>query len=143
MARLTVTNEQLRLIQQALDFYARIGIGQLDQIKDHATFQKYLYNSFKDKHGKTDYQRLNEVRDVIDEMLLPAKRILYQEDNVSVHGGWGINHANVDDSCRDAFDLVQVIRHEFWKQDPNRTTITVDSSVHLIDKNNSNIKVEL
>lgn len=29
MATLTVTDKQLRLIQQALDFYSRIGIGQL------------------------------------------------------------------------------------------------------------------
>lgn len=59
------------------------------------------------------------------------------------NGGWGINHPNVDDSCRDAFDLVQVIRHEFWKKNPNRSDITVDSHIHLTDRKNENVKVEL
>ena len=46
MAKLIVTEEQLRLIQTALDFYSRIGIGQFQEIKDHPTFQKHLYKQF-------------------------------------------------------------------------------------------------
>ena len=45
MATLEVTNEQLRLIQQALDMYSRIGIGQLWVIKGHPTY----YNVLRDK----------------------------------------------------------------------------------------------
>lgn len=42
MATIKCTNEQLRLIQTALDFYSRIGIGQFGVIKDHPTFQRHL-----------------------------------------------------------------------------------------------------
>lgn len=143
MATLTVTEEQLRLIQQALDFYARVGIGQFDRIKDHPTFERHLYNEFSFDDGSTDYERYHAVRDAVDMMLVQPRNMLYNNDKFDKNGGWGIHHSNVDDTCRNAFDLVQVIRHEFWKRDPNRSSITVDSSVHLTDKKNSNIKVEL
>lgn len=42
MATIKCNNAQLRLIQTALDFYARIGIGQFGVIKDHITFQRHL-----------------------------------------------------------------------------------------------------
>ena len=49
MATLEVTNEQLRLIQQALDMYSRIGIGQLWVIKDHPTYYNVLHNKLRPK----------------------------------------------------------------------------------------------
>jgi hypothetical protein len=53
------------------------------------------------------------------------------------------DETDVDESCRVAYDLVQVIRHEFWKKDPERSTMTVDSSVMLTTKNSDKIKVKL
>lgn len=143
MAKLEVTNEQLRLIQHALDLYTRIGIGQFERIKQHPTFERHLYNEFKDEEGNTDYGKFHQVRDEVDEIFNQAKRLLYNQPFAVKNGGWGIGHTNVDDSCRDAFDLVQVIRHEFWKQNPNRSNITVDSNVHLTDKKNKNVKCEI
>lgn len=143
MAKLEVTNKQLRLIQHALDFYSRVGIGQFERIKEHPTFERHLYNEFKDEQGITDYGKLHQVRDEVDEIFNQAKKLLYNESSAVKNGGWGIGHTSVDDSCRDAFDLVKVIRHEFWKKNPNRSNITVDSSIHLTDRKNRNIKVEL
>lgn len=143
MAKLEVTNEQLRLIQQALDFYCRVGIGQFTVIKDHPTFEKHLWNKCKDDNsGKVDSSRYRDIRHDADHVLTDARNILYDDRRFGTNGGWGIHHSNVDNSCRDAFDLVQVIRHEFWKQDPDRSNITVDSSVHITNAN-YNIKVEL
>ena len=143
MATLTVTDEQLRLIQYALDLYARVGIGQFNAIKDHPTFERHLNNEFKDEEGNTDYNKYHHVRMTVDDLMAIARNLLYNDLQYATRGSWGIGHDNVDNSCRDAFDLVQVIRHEFWKADPNRSSITVDSSVHLMDKSNSNINVEL
>jgi hypothetical protein len=42
MATLEVTNDQLRLIQQALDLYSRVGIGQMWPIVEHPTFEKHV-----------------------------------------------------------------------------------------------------
>ena len=143
MATLKVSEEQLRLIQRALDFYTRVGIGQFNTIKDHPTFERHLHNEFKDEDGKTDYGKYHSVRDEIDTTLNVSRNMLYNNNSTNKNGGWGIHNPNVDDSCRDAFDLVQVIRHEFWKRDPNRSSITVDSSITLTDNKNKNIEVEL
>lgn len=142
MATLTVSEEQLRLIQRALDLYSRIGIGQFGEIKDHPTFQKHLRKECE-VDGKTDYERYHSTRDMANNFLFQARNILYNDSSIGKNGSWGIHHPNVDDSCRDAYDLIQVIRHEFWKQNPERSDLTVDSSVLLTDSKNSNIELEL
>ena len=175
---LEVTDEQLRLIQRALDFYSRIGIGQFERIKEHPTFERHLENACRPdrepkvgdrtpqgeileiKNGKalingsvdkktghwcdkkewkklgdvklsTDYSRYHEIRDVVDSALVQPRNMLIQDFTLGRNANWGIYNENVDDSCRVAFDIVQVIRHEYWKKDPNRSSITVDSHVHF------------
>ena len=63
MATITLTEEQLRLVQSALEFYSRVGIGQFEVIKEHPTFEKVLRKEFKDKEGNVDYGRYHEVRE--------------------------------------------------------------------------------
>ena len=192
MAALEVTEDQLHLIQRALDFYSRIGIGQFDKIKDHPTFEKHLHKEFAVGSGpfkvgdrtmrgevvevcpkgrwiktkghwgngeeirmwedienieySTDYTRYHSVREQVDQALVKPRNMLYNNIEFgNLNGGWGIHNPNVDDSCREAFDIIQVIRHEFWKRDPERSDITVDSHIHFTsDKGESNkIKCEL
>lgn len=181
MPTLTVTENQLILIQRALDFYFRIGIGQFDKIKEHPTFERHLYKEFAlgngpfkvgdktmrgevvevDPKGKwiktkgswgngeeikkwkdiknieysTDYARYHSVRDAVDMALIHPRNILYNNHELGKNGSWGIHHPSVDDSCRQAFDIVQVIRHESWKQNPNRSNITVDSHISFTSDN--------
>ena len=142
MATLKVNENQLRLIQKALDFYSRVGIGQFNEIKNHPTFERHLHEEFKIE-GKTDYNRFHSVRETADDALNVARNMLYNESSMDKNGSWGIYNPKVDDSCRDAFDLVQVIRHEFWKNDPDRSDITVDSSITLTDGKNVNIECDL
>jgi hypothetical protein len=49
MATLTVTNEHLVLIQRALDFYSRVGIGQMWAIKEHPTYERLLREKLRPK----------------------------------------------------------------------------------------------
>lgn len=188
MTTLHLTEEQLRLVQQALDFYSRIGIGQFEEIKNHPTFERHLYKEFAvgsgpfkvgdrttrgevvevDPKGKwiktkghwgsgeeikkwidienieytTDYERYHQVRDVVDSILVQPRNMLCQED-IPRNGSWGIFNPKVDESCRVAFDIIQVIRHEFWKRNPNRSSITVDSSVTLWTEDGNKIKCEI
>lgn len=189
MATITLEKEHLQLIQKALDFYSRVGIGQFSMIKDHPTFEAHLHRQFAlgggpfkvgdktmrgevvevDPKGKwiktkgswgnseevkkwtdvekiqysTDYERYHAVRDAVDSILVQPRNMLYNENSLGKNGSWGIHNQNVDESCREAFDLVQIIRHEFWKEDPDRSNITVDSSIHLTSKGTDKIKVEL
>lgn len=181
--------KQLRLIQEALDFYSRVGIGQFTVIKDHPTFEEHLYKvcapnktpevgdrtpqgtiieikdgkalingsvdkkkkvwcdkhewkKLKDVELSTDYPKYHVIRDMVDVMLTDARNCLIQDHSVGTNGSWGIYNEKVDESCREAFNLIQVIRHEFWKLNPKRSNVTVDSSVddRIKDKINVTIK---
>lgn len=187
MAKIELTNKQLRLIQTALDFYSRVGIGQFKEILDHPTFQKSVedqcipnktpevgdrtpqgeileikngkalingsvkngmwcnkpaWKKLKDVKLSVDYGRYHEIRDNVEKMLVQPRNILYGQFNMGYNGNWGIHHKKVDESCREAYDIIQVIRHEFWKADPKRSNITVDSSICLTTAQPS-VKVEL
>lgn len=183
MAILEVSNDQLRLIQSALDLYARIGILQFERILEHPSIdniitennttkkklevgdrttrgeiveigKKYIKTEGSWGNGKEirkhtdikniklspDWNKIYQTRDEIRLRFNSIKNIISDMD--LSNGSLGIHHTKVDESCRTAFDMIQVIRHEFWKEDPNRSNITVDSSVHLINGEN-NIKVKL
>jgi len=142
MATLTVTDEQLKLIQEALDMYSRIGIGQFWVIKDHPTFQDILHKGCKVGED-VDYVLYHNLRDSADKHLTLGRDILIADSTLGQHGSFGIYNEKVDESCRVAYDLLQVIRHEFWKANPNRSEHVVMASVHLGTKNSDKIKVEL
>lgn len=192
MNTLNLTDEQLHIVEQALEFFGRIGIGQFDKIKDHPTFEKHLHHEFALKKGplevgdktprgevveigprnewiktkgswgngeeiklwddveniqhSTDYSRYHDVRDAVDNALVQPRNMLYNDYTIGKNGSWGIHNKNVDDSCRIAFDIQQVIRHERWKKNEDRSQMTVDSHIHFThrkDKSSDKIKCEL
>tara|TARA_R110001606_G_C15169976_1_gene628042 strand:+ start:38 stop:634 length:597 start_codon:yes stop_codon:yes gene_type:complete len=175
MNNLEITDEQLTLIQQSLDFYSRVGAGQFTVIKDHPSFQRNLedicrpekeievddktpqgkvlevkggkalidgsvvdgrwnkkseWKKIEDVKLSTDYTRYHSIRDVVDNRLSEARNTLINDFSVGTNGNWGIYNKRVDDTCRMAFDIVQVIRHERYKQRGDNSH-TVDSSVHF------------
>ncbi len=187
MNTLHLTDEQLWLVQRALDFYSRIGIGQFGEIKDHPTFERHLedycrpkrdpqvgdrtpqgeileikngkaliagsvdkktghwckkqeWKKLKDVKLSTDYTRYHQIRDNVDQCLIQPRNMLITDTTMNQHGSWGIHHPSVDDTCRQAFDIVQVIRHERWKRNENRSSSTVDSHIHFTHRkdNSSN-----
>jgi len=188
MATIELKEEHLHLIQAALDFYSRVGIGQFGVIKDHPTFERFLekvcrpdktpevgdktpqgeileikngkalINGSVNKDGRwhskkqwkkledvvlsTNYSRYHEIRDVVDAALVYPRNRLINDMEMPRQGSWGIYHPDVDDSCRVAFDILQVIRHEFWKRRGEKT-FTVDSSVHHSSGNTGVVKVKL
>lgn len=187
MPTLTVTEDQLHLIQEALDMYSRIGIGQLWVIKDHPTYTNVLRTKLRPKKElkvgdrsergtvveigegfiktkgtwgngeevKTwtdtekvkhsiDYEAYHRIRNSADMLFAQGRDFLIQDSTLSNHGSYSIyNESEVDESCRVAYDIVQVIRHEFWKNDPDRSEHVVMSSKHLSTKDSNKIKVEL
>jgi hypothetical protein len=57
--------------------------------------------------------------------------MLIQDMEMHQHASWGIYNEDVHDTCRIAFDIIQVIRHERWKRNPERSSATVDSHIHF------------
>ena len=183
MAKIELNNDQLRLIQKALDFYSRVGIGQFNQILEHPTFEKSLHIQFSPKRpfkigDKTmrgeivkitkkaiwtkgnwgngeetkkwtdmenimfspDWEALHNKENEIKDQLNIARNMLYGED-MGKNGSWGIYNQNVDESCREAWYLIQHIRHAFWLENPDRSSSTVDSSID--SRACPNVKVKL
>ena len=185
MAKIELNNDQLRLIQKALDFYSRVGQGNFNEIVEHPTFEKSLHRQFSpnkpfevgdktmrgeiveiDKKGKwiktkgswgngeevkkwtdlenvmysPDWETLHAMEESIKKQLNITRNLLYGEE-IGQNGFWGIYNEKVDESCRESYNIIQCLRHEFWKQNPNRSSATVDSSVDSWIKNK--VKVEL
>ena len=180
--------DQLVLIQQALDFYSRVGIGQFNVIKEHPTFENRLYKKctpvkeievgdrthqgevleikdgkalingsvddekgvwcnkqewkkLKDIELSTDYSLYHSIRDQVDTMLADCRNHLIQDYSVGKNGSWGIYNNDVDETCRESFNMIQVIRNERWKLNPNRSEHTVDSSIDSWIKNKINVTI--
>ena len=173
MATIILNNEQLRLMQAALELYSRIGILQFERILDHPTIDRLIYNQFTPKkklevgddtmRGKIveigkkfiktkgswgngeeikkwtdidkiklspDWNEIHKTRDILDAQFIKLKRIISGE-YYGKGGSLGIHNPDVDVSNREAFDMIQVIRHEFWKANEKRSNVTVDSHVLL------------
>lgn len=189
MIKIEVTEQQAVLIEKALDFWSRIGIGQFDQIKDHPTFERHLSNEFRIKRGaleigdktergevvdicpkgkwvktkgswdkgeevktwkdvenvkhSVDYARYHEARESVDLALYQARNVLYNDNSLGRNGSWGIYNSKVDDSCRVAYDILQVLRYERNLTSENPSRHTVDAYKHLTTKDSDKIKVEI
>lgn len=142
MPKIEVTDEQLRVIQMALEHYGRVGIGQFNFITEHPTFENFLAKRHIKNDG-TDWSKYHQRMKAVKVALTYPRNLLIDDMSMPQNGSWGIYHPDVDESCRVAFDIKQVIRHEKWKANPNRNIFTVDSSVHLTSENSEEIKVEL
>ena len=179
MAKIELNNDQLRLIQKALDFYSRVGQGNFNEIIEHPTFEKSLHRQFSpnkpfevgdqtmrgkiveiDKKGKwiktkgswgngeeikkwtdlenvmysPDWETLHAMEENIKRQLNIARNLLYGEE-IGQNGFWGIYNKKVDESCREAYNMIQVIRYEFNKISKNPCENCVSSSVDSWIKN--------
>jgi len=73
---------------------------------------------------------------------MEARNILIQED-LHPNASWGIFNEKGDETCRVAYDIIQVIRHEFWKANPNRSELTVDAGINLQTEDGDKIMCKL
>lgn len=198
MAKIECTNEQLHLIQDALELYSRIGIMQLDHIFYHPSVEQMVHNQFTpkkklevgdqtergeiveineksiktkgswcdrkerlgDDSGKwveeirewfdidkiklsCDYSQYHPYVDKIKKLLNEVKNLITGDSHIeSINASYGIGRLNEGEHNITAYDMIQTIRHEFWKANPNRSNMTVDSSICKFGTQNL-IKVEL
>lgn len=124
--KLEINKPQAHLIIQALDLYSRIGIGQFKTIIDHPTFMS------RDRCDRSDELEI---------LLTKARNILIGKE-MPKNASYGIRHKDVHRSSGEAYDMLQIIRHEIWKNDPNRNMAVVSAHVHT-ETNVENIKCEI
>lgn len=98
--QITMTEEQARLISDALDLYTRMGLGQFEKIVD-------VYDQ---GYTMGDYPRAR-LRDALDGAKVAAGH--------PINGSHGIHNPQVRRVFRSAFDLQQVIRNRLaWDRTP-------------------------
>ena len=195
MATLECTNDQMRLIQDALELYSRIGILQIDHIMYHPSIAQMVENQFRpkkdklevgdktnrgtvieigkkyiitestwsdwrDRHTKEQIEKIekenpngwykekrkwtdiNNIKlsinynqyhshvDKIKEVCSELKNLISGNPHIqSKNASYSIGRKDEGSQNEEAYNMIQVIRHEFWKENPNRSLITVDSSV--------------
>lgn len=88
-----------------------------------------------------DWDEFHNNNYILEVQLAGIRNQMINEKDLSVHGSLGIHHPEVDDTCRQSYDILQIIRHELWKNNPNRSQITVDSSISLSADNKINFKI--
>ncbi len=135
MASISLSNNQLELISHALDLYARIGAAHFEVILDHPGIHELLIkrntSSKKTESGDQtihDHDAYFLARDAAADLLYALKKIITGE-NLGRGGNLGIYNDILHESCREAYDMHQVIRHAFWKINPERSQLTVDSGI--------------
>lgn len=100
------TEKELNLINQTLELYARLSMGQIKEIL-----------------------QINTINSIIEDLDMAELKCdhLKQEIFGLSHGAFlSIGNKNVKDDARIAFDLHQTIRHELWKtrNEPNTGMIS-------------------
>lgn len=133
--KIEIKKELAYTLLQALELYLRIGIGQFGSILEHPSFDSVP----QDEKGWSDYTERTEEASAL---LAKARNILIGKE-MSPYASYGIHNSKVDDSCREAYDMLQVLRHSLWKNDEDRAPYTLASSVHLTSIEDEDFKCEL
>lgn len=95
---LQVSLFQLQIIQKALEYYGRIGLGQLN----------YLNEIIAPLHPGIDHGALSAAVELLKRMALP---------HMSQNGSYGVGHPKVHINAHTAFDLDAVIRQQIAKDE--------------------------
>lgn len=113
--------KQLRALQKACECFSRVSTGQLRYALDEAWMEKIFSLSM---------EKTKELEDLLQKVTL----ILSDGELDGFRGSFGIYSTDINPYAATSFGILQVIRHQFWKEQPKdkRSNMTVDSSVHVI-----------
>lgn len=95
--KLTLTEEQMKILSVATDVFARLGIGQFQCALEYLPIKNGLLN-------ETWHKDMEQIRDIISK---------YTIDHVDGYrSSLGIHSKKVKDIFKNSYDLHQVIRHK-------------------------------
>ena len=129
MYKLTVSKNQLRVIMIALECYFRTHLGQYFDLANDIAFNGYDYEKDKANGGSEFNHRINhrnDAEDIFNQAFQLAKPKYNQKTP----------------DMRNAIDIWHVIRHHFWKENPDRRNDTTDSYPPFPTADEELIKVE-
>jgi len=109
MITLNLTKDQLSIVESSLDLYSRISLGQFEYITDYPTLIRQHWNQIMDKDGKIDFVQYDKIHK-------EARNIIIQK-NLNLDSTWVISDKNIDESCRIAHDIIQLIQQKSQSKD--------------------------
>ena len=99
---LTLTPEQLSVVERACEFYSRIRIGQLNEIDTEFCLYGAMSNEFKDEY----FKRIEQFREKLEEL----ERIAFPD---------GMNNLSKDRQAEIAWNVYQATRYvRSWHEHP-------------------------
>lgn len=128
--KLTITEHQASVINRALDFYSRMLIGQVREIKN-------VYKMERNFNDLPDHDQADEAIEKVRELYFPGH---------PSNGSFGIYSPEVPDSARIAWDIQQVIRHRIaWRRagDPSERDWSTMTGVTYDEPMKSSSKEDL
>lgn len=118
--KLTVTENQLRVISTSLESYFRTRMGQFFDLSDDLAFCGFSYSQPHDEKWSEGFDERIARRDECKEKLDEAFKIA--QPRLTANDYYGSTPEMVS-----AIDLWHVIRHQFWKEREDHKSWTVDS----------------
>lgn len=110
--RITLSEQQARLINKALDLYARLLIGQVEELE-------YVFRHISMLPPKTTYDQMDLEK--VCEIIPQLKAVTFPQ--YPMNGSFSIGNPEVHDSARQMVDIQDTIEHALY--DPEK-----DHSVH-------------
>jgi hypothetical protein len=103
---LTLDEEQLRVLMEALDMYSRLGMGQIDIVLT-STNNPLIKRIWENKSG-------DEVKDLSKQI----KKLIFPE--LSDNAYYGIFNNKTPESSKISWDILQVVRYRLaWDKHPD------------------------
>ena len=117
MYKLELTDAQLQVVKVALEEYFRIEYNQWGDVADRLAMIGVDFSPENPRH-KEIFNAYIEKRNDVQIVLEAAGRILWPHYNTNPKS----------DEALIAEDIWATIRHQLWKDDPNRNQLSVDAS---------------
>lgn len=115
IVKLELTIDQAKVVEDALDLYSRIGIGQLEEV-EHVLKRKFGFFNVVDKNTPINWDAFNQA-------IKYAKLYIGFEPNAS----YGIGNKKVSVSVKRAFEIQKTLSKELaMDRDPNPGFKTFD-----------------
>jgi hypothetical protein len=110
---ITVEDKQLRVINDALDMYSRMGMGQLD-VSVEEFLRMHFYKLYYEEPAAEETTPPDLTRGkLVEAYINDVKALVFGHPP---NGSWGIYNDKVPQRCREAYDLKQVFRKALAEQ---------------------------
>lgn len=118
--KLIVSENQMRVMMVALEDYFRTRLGQFTDLSDDLAFCGFDYSQPFDEKRESEFNDRIHRRDDCKELMEQAFRTAQPRLTLNDY------YSKTNDMIS-AIDLWHVMRHQRWKERPNRSNWTVDS----------------